>query len=56
MQKNSVIAHIEGDTVFDPFMGSGTTGKMALQLGRKFIGCEIDKEYFELATKRIEAC
>jgi DNA modification methylase len=43
----------ECDTVFDPFMGSGTTGKMALQLGRKFIGCEIDKEYFELATKRI---
>lgn len=45
-----------GDTVFDPFMGSGTTGKMAKLLGRKFIGCEIDKEYFELATKRIEAC
>lgn len=46
----------EGDTVFDPFLGSGTTGKMALQLGRKFIGCEIDEEYFAIATKRIEAC
>lgn len=46
----------EGDIVFDPLMGSGTTGKMAKLLGRKFIGCEIDKEYFELATKRIEAC
>lgn len=46
----------EDDTVFDPFMGSGTTGKMAKLLGRKFIGCEIDKEYFEIATKRIEAC
>jgi len=46
----------EGDTVFDPFMGSGTTGKMAKLLGREFIGCEIDAEYFEIATKRIEAC
>jgi len=46
----------EGDTVFDPFMGSGTTGKMAKLLGREFIGCEIDSEYFDIATKRIEAC
>ena len=45
----------EGDTVLDPFMGSGTTGKMAKQLNRKFIGIELDKEYFEIAKKRIEA-
>ena len=44
----------EGDTVFDPFMGSGTTGKMAKQLNRDFIGIEIDKEYFEIAKARIE--
>lgn len=44
----------EGDTVLDPFMGSGTTGKMAKQLGRNFIGIELDKEYFEIAKKRIE--
>jgi len=44
----------EGDTVFDPFMGSGTTGKMAKLLSRDFIGIEIDKEYFEIAKKRIE--
>ena len=44
----------EGDTVFDPFMGSGTTGKMAKQLNRDFIGIEIDKEYFEIAKQRIE--
>ena len=44
----------EGDTVFDPFMGSGTTGKMARQLNRDFIGIEIDKEYFEIAKQRIE--
>ena len=45
----------EGDTVFDPFMGSGTTGKMAKQLNRNFIGCEIDSEYFQIAKDRIEA-
>jgi DNA modification methylase len=43
----------EGDTVLDPFMGSGTTGKMAKQLGRNFIGIELDKEYYKLAKKRI---
>lgn len=46
----------EGDTVFDPLMGSGTTGKMAKLLGRKFIGIELDEEYYQIATKRIEAC
>lgn len=43
----------EGDTVLDPFMGSGTTGKMALQLQRSFIGIEVNPEYFEIARKRI---
>jgi site-specific DNA-methyltransferase (adenine-specific) len=41
--------------VFDPFMGSGTTGVACMQLGRRFIGCEIDPGYFEIARKRIEA-
>lgn len=45
----------EGDAVFDPFMGSGTTGKMAVQLNRKFIGIELDPEYFQIAQSRIEA-
>lgn len=44
----------EGDTVLDPFMGSGTTGKMAKQLGRSFIGIELDPSYYEIAKKRIE--
>ena len=44
----------EGDTVLDPLMGSGTTGKMAIQLGRKFIGIEKEKEYIEIASKRLE--
>jgi len=43
----------EGDTVLDCFMGSGTTGKMALINNRKFIGIEKDAEYFEIASKRI---
>lgn len=43
-----------GDTVFDPFMGSGTTGVACMQLGRHFIGCEIDPNYFEIAKRRIE--
>jgi len=42
-----------GDTVLDPFMGSCTTGKMALLASRKFIGIEMDEGYFKIAAKRI---
>ena len=45
----------ENDTVLDPFMGSGTTGKVCKLLNRNFIGIEISKEYFEIAKKRIES-
>ncbi len=44
------------ETVLDFTMGSGTTGVACKNLGRKFIGCEIDEEYYQIATKRIEAC
>ena len=44
----------EGDTILDPFMGSGTTGKMAILNNRKFIGIELVKDYFEISKKRIE--
>ena len=44
---------IPGDTVFDPFMGSGTTGVACVQLGRNFIGCEIDPQYYAIAERRI---
>lgn len=42
------------DTVLDPFMGSGTTGVAALRSGRRFIGCEIEPRWFEVACRRIE--
>lgn len=44
-----------GDVVLDPFMGSGTTGKMALLTSRKFVGIEISDEYMALAKQRIAA-
>lgn len=44
----------KADTVLDPFMGSGTTGVAAIQLGRKFIGIEREPKYFDIACKRIE--
>jgi site-specific DNA-methyltransferase (adenine-specific) len=43
----------EGDTILDCFMGSGTTGKMAKQLNRNFIGIEISQEYLDIAKARI---
>lgn len=42
-----------GDTVFDPFVGSGTTGKMAMSLERNFIGIDISAEYLAIAEERI---
>jgi len=41
-------------TVLDPFMGSGTTGLGAIQLGQSFIGIEREPKYFDIACKRIE--
>lgn len=45
----------EGDTVLDPFCGSGTTGVACMQTGRNFIGIEISEEYCNIARKRISA-
>ena len=43
----------KSDTILDPFMGSGTTGVACKELGRKFIGIEIEPKYFEIAKRRI---
>ena len=45
----------EGDTVLDPFFGTGTTGVVAKRLGRNWIGIEINAEYIKVAKKRIQS-
>ncbi len=47
------LGFIEGETILDPFMGSGTTGVACVNLGRKFIGIEIEPKYFDIACRRI---
>jgi len=49
------IASQPGDLVLDPFVGSGTTALAAARLGRRFVGCELNPEYVELARRRLEA-
>lgn len=44
-----------GETVLDPFMGSGTTGVAAIQTGRKFVGIEMNETFFEIACERIRS-
>ena len=45
---------MEGDVVYDPFMGSGTTALMATKFKRNYIGSEISQNYVDLADKRIK--
>ena len=49
-----IVSKVRG-TVIDPFMGSGTTGVACANLGRKFIGIEIEQKYFDIACERIAA-
>lgn len=44
----------DAETILDPFMGSGTTGVACARLGRKFIGIELDPDYFDIACERID--
>lgn len=44
----------EGETILDPYMGSGTTGEACMNLGRDFIGIEREPKYFDIACRRIE--
>ena len=50
------ISSNKGDTILDPFMGSGTTGVACKQLGRNFIGIEISPEYCKIAKERVDNC
>ena len=55
LMKELLLIHSnEGDTVLDPFMGSGTTGVACVNTNRRFIGIELDKGYFDIAKQRIE--
>lgn len=54
LKKMIQIASNEGDIIFDPFMGVGSTGVAALELDRRFIGVELDSNYFKAAKMRIE--
>jgi DNA modification methylase len=48
------ISHAGGKTILDPFMGSGTTGVAAMEMGLQFLGIEREPKYFEAACRRIE--
>jgi DNA modification methylase len=54
MQNLVINSSSEGEIVFDPFLGSGTTAVAAINTGRHYIGFELDKQYFDAACKRVE--
>ena len=45
----------EATTILDPFMGSGTTGVASVNLGKKFVGIELEQKYFDVACRRVSA-
>ena len=51
---SELIEMVNAETILDPFTGSGTTGVAAVKLKRKFIGIEIDPQYFEISVRRIK--
>ena len=55
VMKNIVALLPKNSTIVDTFMGSGTTAEACIDLGYDFVGCEINKEYFEIAKTRINA-
>lgn len=55
MEWATMLASEDGEIILDPFMGSGTTGVACANLGRRFIGIEIEPKYFSIACRRTEA-
>ena len=55
LERLILAASNEGDLIFDPFMGSATTGVAALKHKRKFCGADVDEQFFELSKKRLSA-
>ena len=55
MERILINSSDRGDTILDPFMGTSPIGEAAVNLGRKYIGIEINKRYFDLACERIRA-
>jgi site-specific DNA-methyltransferase (adenine-specific) len=53
VMRRSILQFANAQTILDPFMGSGTTGVACVNLGRSFIGIELDPDYFDIAVKRI---
>jgi site-specific DNA-methyltransferase (adenine-specific) len=51
---NKIITNTNGDLILDPYMGTGTTGVACVKAGRKFIGIEVNENFFDIACKRIE--
>lgn len=49
------IGFVSGETILDPFLGSGTTAVAAIRTGRKCIGIELERKYVDIAIKRCEA-
>ena len=49
----TILPTIPGDMVLDPFLGSGTTAVAAARLGRRFVGCELNPEYVQMAARRL---
>ena len=53
MERLVALASVPGETILDPFCGSGTTGVAAIRLGRGFVGIEIEPRYYDIAARRI---
>jgi tRNA G10 N-methylase Trm11 len=49
------LGHVPGCTIADPFAGSGTTGVACVRTGRRFVGIEIERNYWEIAVRRVRA-